>query len=107
MFSTLLKIPALFCQALCCLHCHRQVHRRRSRLPAAKPLGRGFSVWSVLKDMIGKDLTRITMPATINEPLTFLQRWGHRVCVPLGVTLGAGLGAQLWVRPWCTLGTQK
>ncbi|KAG1653573.1 hypothetical protein FOA52_002459 [Chlamydomonas sp. UWO 241] len=47
---------------------------RRARLPGAKPLGRGFSVWSILKNMIGKDLTRITMPATINEPLDFLQR---------------------------------
>mmetsp|Transcript_36555 Transcript_36555/g.81376 ORF Transcript_36555/g.81376 Transcript_36555/m.81376 type:complete len:1235 (-) Transcript_36555:10-3714(-) len=50
------------------------VHRVRSRLPAPRPLGRGFSVWSILKNMIGKDLTRITMPATINEPLDFLQR---------------------------------
>ncbi|GAX79051.1 hypothetical protein CEUSTIGMA_g6491.t1 [Chlamydomonas eustigma] len=46
----------------------------RDRLPAAKPLGRGFSVWSMLKNMIGKDLTKITMPATINEPLDMLQR---------------------------------
>ncbi len=48
--------------------------RPRTRLPAAKPLGRGFSIWSVLKNMIGKDLTKITMPATINEPLSFTQR---------------------------------
>jgi len=47
---------------------------RRTRMPFPKPLGRGFSVWSILKNMIGKDLTRITMPATINEPLDFLQR---------------------------------
>ncbi len=53
---------------------------RRTCLPAPKPLGRGFSVWSILKNMIGKDLTRITMPATINEPLDFLQRC-VRVCV--------------------------
>lgn len=46
----------------------------RSRLPAAKPLGKGFSIWSLLKNMIGKDLTRLTMPATINEPTSTLQR---------------------------------
>jgi hypothetical protein len=28
----------------------------------------------MLKDAIGKDLTRISMPATLNEPLSGLQR---------------------------------
>ncbi|MCO5593728.1 hypothetical protein L7F22_047745 [Adiantum nelumboides] len=46
----------------------------RSRLPAPRPLQRGFSLWSVLKNAIGKDLNHITMPATINEPLSVLQR---------------------------------
>lgn len=27
---------------------------RRTRMPFPKPLGRGFSVWSILKNMIGK-----------------------------------------------------
>ncbi|GAQ82863.1 hypothetical protein KFL_001270060 [Klebsormidium nitens] len=46
----------------------------RKRLPAARPLHRGINVWKMLKDAIGKDLTRISMPATINEPLSGLQR---------------------------------
>eukprot|EP00250_Pteridium_aquilinum_P002584 c12805_g1_i1 orf=179-3232(+) len=46
----------------------------RIRLPAPRPLQRGFSLWSVLKNAIGKDLNHITMPATINEPLSVLQR---------------------------------
>ena len=33
-----------------------------------------FSLWSILKNCIGKDLSRITMPVVWNEPLTFLQR---------------------------------
>lgn len=33
-----------------------------------------FSIWSVLKNCIGKELSKITMPAVFNEPLTFLQR---------------------------------
>jgi hypothetical protein len=49
----------------------------RRRLPAPRPLGRGFSIWSMLKNAIGGDLTRITMPATINEPISFLQRLGE------------------------------
>ena len=33
-----------------------------------------FSIWSMLKNAIGKDLTRITFPAYINEPLCMTQR---------------------------------
>ncbi|GLC39400.1 hypothetical protein PLESTM_000892700 [Pleodorina starrii] len=52
----------------------RRPYTGRCRLPAPKPLGRGFSIWSILKNMIGRDLTKITMPATINEPLSMTQR---------------------------------
>ena len=45
----------------------------RVRLPAPQPTSRGFSIWSVLKNAIGRDLTRITLPATINEPSSALQ----------------------------------
>jgi len=33
-----------------------------------------ISVWSILKNCIGKDLSKITMPVVLNEPLSFLQR---------------------------------
>jgi hypothetical protein len=33
-----------------------------------------FSIWSVLKHCIGKELSKITMPVIFNEPLSFLQR---------------------------------
>ncbi|KXZ52586.1 hypothetical protein GPECTOR_9g631 [Gonium pectorale] len=52
----------------------RRPYEGRCRLPAPKPLGRGFSIWGILKQAIGGDLTRITMPATINEPLSMTQR---------------------------------
>ena len=32
------------------------------------------SLWSVLKQCIGKELTKIAMPVSFNEPLSFLQR---------------------------------
>ena len=32
------------------------------------------SLWSVLKQCIGKELSKITMPVAFNEPLSFLQR---------------------------------
>jgi hypothetical protein len=34
----------------------------------------GFIVWTVLKNAVGRDLSHITMPATINEPLSVLQK---------------------------------
>jgi hypothetical protein len=32
------------------------------------------SLWSIVKNCIGKDLSRIAMPIVFNEPLSFLQR---------------------------------
>lgn len=33
-----------------------------------------FSLWSVLKTSIGKELSNVAMPVVFNEPLSFLQR---------------------------------
>ncbi|KAL3676842.1 hypothetical protein R1sor_026790 [Riccia sorocarpa] len=51
-----------------------ELDQPRTRLPSPRPLNRGFSLWTVLKNAIGKDLNHITMPATINEPLSVLQK---------------------------------
>lgn len=32
------------------------------------------NIWSVLRNCIGKELSKITMPVVFNEPLSFLQR---------------------------------
>lgn len=32
------------------------------------------NIMSVLKNCLGKDLSKVTMPVTLNEPLSFLQR---------------------------------
>ncbi|XP_065838190.1 oxysterol-binding protein-related protein 1-like [Oscarella lobularis] len=50
-----------------------QLEPRRNALPVQRPSTQ-YSIWSVLKHCIGKDLSRITLPVTVNEPLTFLQR---------------------------------
>nr|CAH0108092.1 unnamed protein product [Daphnia galeata] len=48
--------------------------QHRDRLPSvAVPCG-DASLWSVLKQVIGKELSKITMPIQFNEPLSFLQR---------------------------------
>uniref|UniRef100_A0A7I4BYF9 PH domain-containing protein n=1 Tax=Physcomitrium patens TaxID=3218 RepID=A0A7I4BYF9_PHYPA len=51
-----------------------EIDMPRIRLPAPRPLSRGFTVWTVLKNAVGRDLNHITMPATINEPLSVLQK---------------------------------
>ncbi|XP_066152873.1 oxysterol-binding protein-related protein 2 [Euwallacea fornicatus] len=33
-----------------------------------------YNIWAVLKNCIGKELSKITMPVVFNEPLSFLQR---------------------------------
>lgn len=33
-----------------------------------------ISIWTILKDSIGKDLTKITLPVYFNDPLSVLQR---------------------------------
>ena len=47
---------------------------KRERLPAPQPLNQSFSIWDLLRKNMGKDLSRISMPANINQPLSLLQR---------------------------------
>ena len=46
---------------------------RRSTLPVPKPETPDISLWNLLYRNIGKDLTKISMPVTLNEPLSMLQ----------------------------------
>ncbi|XP_035826525.1 oxysterol-binding protein-related protein 6 [Aplysia californica] len=47
---------------------------RRTKLPVPKPESPDVSLWNLLYRNIGKDLTKISMPVTLNEPLSMLQR---------------------------------
>ncbi|KAG1867840.1 Oxysterol-binding protein-domain-containing protein [Suillus subalutaceus] len=46
---------------------------RRTHLPSG-PIGDEGSLFAILKNNVGKDLTTITLPVSFNEPLTLLQR---------------------------------
>ncbi|KAI9597519.1 Oxysterol-binding protein-domain-containing protein [Syncephalis fuscata] len=46
----------------------------RTELPPPDSAAPAVSVWSVLKNSIGKDLTKISMPVIFNEPTSMLQR---------------------------------
>ncbi|XP_039816198.1 oxysterol-binding protein-related protein 2A-like isoform X2 [Panicum virgatum] len=48
--------------------------RRRTRLPEPTEKEKGISLWSIIKDSVGKDLTRVCLPVYFNEPLSSLQK---------------------------------
>ncbi|XP_051871523.1 oxysterol-binding protein-related protein 3-like isoform X2 [Pristis pectinata] len=51
-----------------------QHSRRRSCLPAPGPNNSNISLWNILRNNIGKDLSKVSMPVQLNEPLNTLQR---------------------------------
>ncbi|XP_019364148.1 PREDICTED: oxysterol-binding protein-related protein 3 isoform X2 [Gavialis gangeticus] len=53
------------------MECHSE---RRTRLPAPCPNTSNISLWNILRNNIGKDLSKVAMPVELNEPLNTLQR---------------------------------
>ncbi|KAG7250905.1 hypothetical protein CRUP_019185 [Coryphaenoides rupestris] len=51
-----------------------ELSRRRSCLPALSTNTRSVSLWNILRNNIGKDLSKVAMPVQLNEPLNTLQR---------------------------------
>ena len=51
---------------------HWDLKVRRSSIPPRPEMS--LNLWKILKNCIGKDLSRIPMPVNFNEPLSFLQR---------------------------------
>lgn len=48
--------------------------QRRSCLPSSSPNNSTISLWNILRNNIGKDLSKVVMPVQLNEPLNTLQR---------------------------------
>lgn len=48
--------------------------KRRKKLPDPAEKEKGVSLWAMIKDNIGKDLTKICLPVYFNEPLSSLQK---------------------------------
>lgn len=46
---------------------------RRRRLPKPQQQEKAVSLWSLIKEMVGKDLTRVCLPVYFNEPLSALE----------------------------------
>ena len=51
----------------------KSIKKRRLRVPE-KP-NYPLNLWSIIKNCIGKDLSKIPMPVNFNEPLSMLQRY--------------------------------
>lgn len=43
-------------------------------MPAPCPNTSNISLWNILRNNIGKDLSKVAMPVQLNEPLNTLQR---------------------------------
>ena len=48
--------------------------KEREYLPVKKDPNARISLWTVLKDLIGKDLTHFSLPVYFNEPISLIQR---------------------------------
>ncbi|GJN09386.1 hypothetical protein PR202_ga27389 [Eleusine coracana subsp. coracana] len=48
--------------------------KRRTKLPEPVEMEKGVSLWSLIKDNVGNDLTRVCLPDYFNEPLSSLQK---------------------------------
>lgn len=51
------------------------VEESREFLPSFKDPNEKLRLFSLVKDMVGKDLTKITFPVTFNEPFSMLQNF--------------------------------
>ncbi|KAI4327102.1 hypothetical protein L6164_019602 [Bauhinia variegata] len=47
---------------------------RREKLPDPVEKEKGVSLWSMIKDNVGKDLSRVCLPVYFNEPISSLQK---------------------------------
>lgn len=54
--------------------CRYPYVERRKKLPDPVEKEKGVSLWSMIKDNVGKDLTRVCLPVYFNEPISSLQK---------------------------------
>ena len=48
--------------------------KRRDHMPKPKQAEKVFSLWSIIKECIGRDLSRVCLPVYFNEPISALQK---------------------------------
>uniref|UniRef100_A0A671P9U8 Oxysterol-binding protein n=1 Tax=Sinocyclocheilus anshuiensis TaxID=1608454 RepID=A0A671P9U8_9TELE len=72
--ETLLELIRKRFSFLGCVENSGSQEQRRSCLPSPSPNTSNISLWNILKNNIGKDLSKVAMPVQLNEPLNTLQR---------------------------------
>uniref|UniRef100_A0A672TBU1 Oxysterol-binding protein n=1 Tax=Sinocyclocheilus grahami TaxID=75366 RepID=A0A672TBU1_SINGR len=72
--KTLLELICKRFSFLGCVENGGSQEQRRSCLPSPSPNTSNISLWNILKNNIGKDLSKVAMPVQLNEPLNTLQR---------------------------------
>ena len=55
------------------------IDQERRSLPFLRDPNKKPSFWKILKDLIGKDLSKVSMPVYFNEPLSLTQRSAETV----------------------------
>lgn len=55
----------------------KYVQKYRDCLPALKNPDQKVSIWKIIKDSVGQDLSRVTVPVYFNEPLSMLQKFAE------------------------------
>jgi len=48
--------------------------KERTQLPWFKDPNIKLGIWAILKDNLGKDMTKITLPVFFNDPLNIMQK---------------------------------
>lgn len=48
--------------------------KRRDAMPKPKQAEKSHTLWSIIKECIGKDLSKVCLPVYFNEPLSALQK---------------------------------
>lgn len=51
----------------------------REKLLGVKDHTQNFSIWGIIKDNIGQDMTKVTLPIILNEPCTMLQKLAEQM----------------------------
>lgn len=49
-------------------------HECRTELPYFRDPNKKISIWTIIRESIGQDLTKVTLPIILNEPVTMLQK---------------------------------
>ena len=74
---------------------------RRRDLPVPITEMEGINLWNLLCKNIGKDLSKISMPVTLNEPLSTLQRLCEELeysdLLDKAVSAASPLDRMIWV----------